>query len=305
MKNPNEKIAKLQLQISEKCTDKEKSIFELYWKFNGLEFLNTAKSIRDRFELSQNQLNKLISSCGLLLFSIPCGACAKFDDFQVSNRSDFKSIIKQALTSSTTSTYKCSFCKSREQEKAYLKCVQVKKIINQNLEKAIEAKNWQNLSNFQKGILLNCFKMNYAELKKHYRAILSQDKWMLFIESLEALESYNLLILQRDSTKKEVINFHFFDKLPSFKDEISIKKATTKSSFEMDPETNELKFKLTTNKDQHYPDSPLYSGKVIFNQKIVIEPGVEYIYGLWKRANNNLYLTMIPIENLDLLPSYK
>ncbi|MFV8334257.1 hypothetical protein [Flavobacterium sp. GSP14] len=146
--------------------------------------------------------------------------------------------------------------------------------------------------------------MNFVELKKHYRPILSSDNWILFIESLEAIEAYNLLSLQRDSTTKEIINYRYLDKLTSFKNEISIKEATTTSSFDMDIETNELKFKLTTIKDQSYPDSPSHSGIVTFNQKIVIEPGVEYIYGLWKRDNNNLYLTLIPQENLELLPTY-
>ena len=305
MEDQNTKIANLRVQVSEKCTEREKSIIELYWKFNGLGFLNTAKSIMETFEISQSQLNKLISSFGLLLFSIPCGSCPKFDDFQVSSRSDFKSIINQALTSNPSSTYKCNFCISKEQEEAYLKNVQEQKKINENLEKAIEAQNWLHLSNFQKGMLCNCFKMNFVELKKHYRTILSSDKWILFIESLEAIESYNLLSIQRESTKNEIINFRYLDKLTSFKNEISIKEATTKSSFDMDIETNELKFRLTTNQDQHYPDSPSHSGTIIFNQKIVIEPGVEYIYGLWKRDNDNLYLTMIPIKNLERLPTYK
>lgn len=304
MGNINEKVSNIRVQVSEKCTEREKSIIELYWKFNGFEFLNTAKSIMETFEISQSQLNKLISSRGLLMFSIPCGSCPKFDDFQASSRLNFKSIINQALTSNLISTYKCSFCISKEQEEAYLKNVQEQKKINENLEKAIETENWLHLSNFQKGMLCNCFKMNFVELKKHYRPILGLDNWILFIESLETIESYNLLSLQKDSTTKEIINYRYLDKLTSFKNEISIKEATTKSSFDLDIETNELKFRLTTNKDQHYPDRPSHTGTIIFNQKIVIEPGVEYIYGLWKRDNENLYLTMIPKKNLERLPTY-
>ena len=98
MGNINEKVSNIRVQVSEKCTEREKSIIELYWKFNGLGFLNTAKSIMETFEISQSQLNKLISSRGLLLFSIPCGSCPKFDDFQVSSRWNFKSSINQVLT---------------------------------------------------------------------------------------------------------------------------------------------------------------------------------------------------------------
>ena len=81
MGNINEKVFNIRVQVSEKSTEREKSIIELYWKFDGFEFLNTAKSIMGTFEISQSQLNKLISSLGLLKFSIPCGSCPKFDDF--------------------------------------------------------------------------------------------------------------------------------------------------------------------------------------------------------------------------------
>ncbi|WP_158729179.1 MULTISPECIES: hypothetical protein [unclassified Flavobacterium] len=304
MGNKNEKISNIRVQVSEKCTEREKSIIELYWKFNGFEFLNTAKSIMETFEISQSQLNKLISLRGFLMFSIPCGSCPKFNDFQASSRLNFKSIIDQALTSNPSSTYKCSFCVNREQEETNLKNIQEQKKINENLEKAIETENWLHLSNFQKGMLCNCFKMNFVELKKHYHPILGSDNWILFIESLETIEAYNLLSLQRDSTTKEIIDYRYLDKLTSFKNEISIKEMITKSSFDIGIETNELKFRLTTNKDQNYPDRPSHTGTIIFNQKIVIEPGVEYIYGLWKRDNDNLYLTMIPKKNLELLPTY-
>ena len=58
-------------------------------------------------------------------------------------------------------------------------------------------------------------------------------------------------------------------------------------------------------KAQNHPDSPLYSGTVIFKESIVIEPDVEYIFGQWKRANNALYLTLTPIEIMDKLPVQK
>ena len=42
-----------------------------------------------------------------------------------------------------------------------------------------------------------------------------------------------------------------------------------------------------------------------FKERIVIEPGVEYIFGQWQRAKRNLYLTMIPIANLEKTPTQR
>jgi hypothetical protein len=75
------------------------------------------------------------------------------------------------------------------------------------------------------------------------------------------------------------------------------------SSVEIDTETNEIKFKLTINENQQHPDQPLHAGTVTFKERIVIEPGVEYIFGQWQRAKKNLYLTMIPIDNLEKTPT--
>ena len=35
------------------------------------------------------------------------------------------------------------------------------------------------------------------------------------------------------------------------------------------------------------------------------KPGVEYIFGQWQRAKQNLYLTMMPIDNLEKSPTQK
>jgi hypothetical protein len=77
------------------------------------------------------------------------------------------------------------------------------------------------------------------------------------------------------------------------------------NSVTINSETNELKFKLTINEFQNHPDSPKFAGIVTFKQKITIEPDVEYVFGQWQRANDQLYLTLTPKENMDKLPTQK
>jgi hypothetical protein len=305
MENTPEKIANLQVQISENCSEKEKQIIQLYWELKGLEFVNTAKWIKENFTISQTELNKLIASFSILSFFIYCESCKLYEDHQINNKVKFKETVKAVLTNNAKLLFKCSSCAKKDQEKLNLKKVNQQNKITQNAENAIETKNWTNLSNFEKGILCNCFKMNFSDLKKHYRSKLGQDQIIVFFKALEKIEYQNLLRLDRDLNKNEIIDLHYLKRLSDYKNEISLKEIISKSSFEMNHETNELKFKLTINKNQHHPDSPLYAGTITFKEKIIIEPGIEYIFGLWKRANDNLYLTMIPIENLDRLPLQK
>jgi hypothetical protein len=49
----------------------------------------------------------------------------------------------------------------------------------------------------------------------------------------------------------------------------------------------------------------MYAGTVTFKERIVIEPNVEYAFGQWQRAKKNLYLTMIPIDKLEKMPTQK
>ena len=68
--------------------------------------------------------------------------------------------------------------------------------------------------------------------------------------------------------------------------------------YTIDSETNELKFKLTINENQYHPDSPLHAGTVTFKERIVIEPGVEYIFGLWKSSQRE------PLFNDDTIRKF-
>ncbi len=57
---------------------------------------------------------------------------------------------------------------------------------------------------------------------------------------------------------------------------------------QFDNQTNEIKFKITTNKYQKHPDSLAHAGTVTFKEKTIIEPDVKYIFGLWNRSNEEL-----------------
>ena len=49
MENKNDKIANIQLQISENCTEKE--IINAYWKLEELKFVNMPKNIKEAYDI--------------------------------------------------------------------------------------------------------------------------------------------------------------------------------------------------------------------------------------------------------------
>lgn len=77
------------------------------------------------------------------------------------------------------------------------------------------------------------------------------------------------------------------------------------SSLEYDEITGELKFRLLINDISNRTNKPNFGGSIEFNKTIVLKPGVEYTFGVWEREGNEMYLTMIPTENITNSPTPK
>lgn len=299
MEIKNEHITNIQLQISENCPQKEKHILQIYWKLQDLKFVNTPKQIIDKFELTQPILNKLNSAYSTLSFFVYCKNCNSYENNQVKSKTKFIQFTKKAESS------KCDYCRQQAKEILNLENELIRNVLIQKLENAIDNQNWKNLSNFEKGVLINSLKMDFRELSKHYGNILGQTQFIIFVRALERIEQQDLLVLHRDSRTNYITNFQYFNTLSDYIDAISFEEEIQESSFESNHETDELKFKLFIDKKQFHPDSPLYAGTITFKERVVIEPGVEYIFGAWQRAKDNLYLTMTPLHNLEKLPVQK
>jgi hypothetical protein len=304
MENTNEKIANIQLQISENCTETDVAIIKAYWELEEMNFVNMPKQITEKFGLSISKLTKLVALNSTISISILCENCTSYENHQVKSKTQFTALIKKANTNSRP-IIKCSYCRQQEREQFTIEQETKQKALVLKFDNAITDKNWTNLTKFERGILVNSLSMNFKKLSNHYGNQLGKLQFILFVKALENIENQNLLSLDRDPWKNYIVDFHRSDKLMDYINEISVKKEIKESSVEVDSVTDELKFKLIINKNQYHPDSPTHAGTFTLKERIVIEPDVEYIYGFWPRANENLYVTMTPLKNLDKLPVQK
>ncbi|OAB26919.1 hypothetical protein SAMN05444395_11830 [Flavobacterium fryxellicola] len=311
MGNTNEKFAELQLQISKTCTENEKNIILLYWKIDGLEFVHSRDWIKREFKFSLIELNKLIADNSALSFFVYCKNCQSYEHQKVKNKTQFITIRTKGRKENAKSAFLCNYCTQIAQKKLDLKKDQEYQILIKKLEMAIEHESWNNLDEYERELLGNCFEMRFENLKNHYTGKSDKAAFIKFTRSLEKIADQNLIVLLREEWNNSIVNFWHLPELSKFKDKIKVVRKNilveknSKSSVEIHHSTDELKFKLTINKNQHHPDSPLYAGTITFKERIVIEQGVEYIFGAWQRANENLYLTLTPIHNLDRLPIQK
>ena len=304
MEDQNTKIATLNLIISENCSETEKEIINYYWMRNDLNFVKTVKSICESFEITQNLLNKLISTNSELLIYFSCGICNENYSKQVNSRKNFK-LLRDEVALSYYALNKCDTCLKNEQNLVDRQNLEKQKKVSQKLEKAIENKNWNNLTKFEREVLIGCLEMSFVPLKKKYGGQSGKESFIKLIRALEKIASQDLIQLIRNIRDNYITDYKYLTKLAEFKEEIKVPIKTMTSYVQTHVDTNELKFKLTINENQYHLDSPLHAGTVTFKERIVIEPGVEYIFGLWNRANENLYLTMTPLENLKKIPQTK
>lgn len=305
MEDQSTKIANLKVFISENCSQTEKEIINYYWEFKENEILHYPKQVASTFGIGLTELKKIIGAHSELSFDFLCEHCNRYEMQTINSITRYIEIIKVKRQRNSHSGFKCAHCKQLEEKKLIQEKKEAQKKLKQKFEQAIETKNWNNLTNFEREVLFSSLGMNFSELGKKYWDQLGKESYIRLIRALEKIANENLILLFRNGPHNYIYAYEHLSYLTEFKGEIKPPKKIRPSHVQNDVDTNELKFKLTINENQHHPDSPLHAGTVTFKERIVIEPGVEYIFGLWNRANENLYLTMTPLENLEKTPQTK
>ena len=225
MENTPEKIANLQVKISENCTEVEKEIIQFYWAFQDLESLHTVKCIRKKFEISQVQLNKLIASNSTLSFFVFCKRCKSYENNCVKTKTQFIDVLRLNSKNFKNSFLTCDYCTQREQEIIdYLKAEQNRKLV-EKVNLAIDNKNWVSLTSFEREILSNCLKMEFSLVRKHYLDQLGKKQYNLFIKALKNLSKQNLITLFRESKKYDIVEIQYSRRLVQYREEIFSKNA--------------------------------------------------------------------------------
>lgn len=299
------KIANIKIQFTKECTEELKPIITTYWKLNETFKFETKPGIIKRsFNIEQSELSKLIAHNSALIYYLLCPECNSYEMQKSKSQADFTN--KVATLNSRYRKYQCLHCEELNRKNKKIERENKITELNLRLNEAIDSKNWRSLSPFDMGVLKNCIQLeNFYTLKKHYWRLLDKQNYHMLFMALRTISSKDLIILETNSLNQKIENYRIINRLKEEFEYNIEPKNLTESTVTYNNETNEIKFKLTINDKQNHPDSPLYAGTVIFKEKIVIEPNVEYIFGQWQRANNNLYLTLTPIENMDKLPTQK
>lgn len=304
MKNQRIQIANPKLNFIKNCSNKEKKILRRYWLLENNEFTNTPKDIRESFGFKQAELNKITSTKASFTFYIFCKNCNSYEKHEVKSQTAFKNFLS-VVRSRYKNHFKCCHCNKIQEERRKKEQKKKYEILVAKLETAVKNKNWEKLSAFELGILKNRLEMNFDDLKKHYFNLLGRSQYFKFIKAIENIAIHDLLIIDRNPGNNRITNCRYIQSLYDVKGEIEINKRVFHSQDLSDVSANELKLKLTIDKKRYHPDSPLYSGTIVFKEEITIKANVEYVFAQWERANDNLYFTLIPMSKFEKRPTQK
>lgn len=291
----------IQLKIKDLCPNEYIEIIEFYWELNEdpLEFKNTPKIVRTKYEIEQPELNKIIQPYSKFTFYLHCKNCNSFEFNEVTSQSTFKQKFKKHRAPG----FKCQNCIRLENEKEEKKREIKEAELISKLAKAVDEKRWKNISPFQYKLLDHCISKNFKELQQHYWPKLGKDNLKKLFKELHNLAALDLLVLETGTNNYTIYGYAIYHRLREnfeYVPPVEKKPTVTESKF---GDINSLKFKLPVDKRKKHPDDPTHTGTTTFPKRIILEPGVEYSFALWERSNDNLYLVIVPTE--DIYPSPK
>jgi|GEM_PF-1584142 hypothetical protein len=318
MENHKEKIINPQLMISEACTNRQEEIIRQYWAHNSnFEFRNTPTHIINEYKVKGSQLRSLLRKYSGFEFYLHCDSCNSLEWQKAMSQSNFNSTFSSLKKKHYK--FQCEYCKEREylrfkeerkKQDEERKEMERKRLMekDRNHQLAIDGKVWNQLPEFENVVLKDAIRINDFQRLSRLYSTKGDFSYKKYLSALRLLNDKDLLILTFDSRNSSIIEkYTFSERLQQeydfqFKEE---KKILSTSEVKYDNQTDELKFRLPINKNQAHPDSPLYAGTVVFKERIIIEPGKEYVFGVWNRADQELFLSMVPLNSLYKSPIQK
>lgn len=319
MENLNDRIEKVEVEITDNCTNDQRELIKDYWAYNkdNYELNKLPSQITMKYRISQKELNDTIATFSDINLYIRCDYCDAVERNNFTSQTGFRHALAQ-LKKLRGKKYQCKSCQAIEEdrikhrkesdsrEKADKNDKMVAEKRNQ-LDKAVDRKKWKNLSEFENVVLKNAILLNnFDELKKYYLNLGVQSYKKMF-SVLLMLEAESLLVLEFDSWDKTKIvkygiywrlreNYEYQPKLQNLENVIA--KSETNST------GNKLELTLSATMNQYHPDCPPLSATFSVDDKVVFKPGKQYSCNLYNEPNGGVSIKIIQVKEIKELPTH-
>jgi len=311
----------LKLNIHDDCPQELIEPTQAYWELNEeLKFKFNPEQIKNKFSLNTD-----VSRYGALEYETYCFSCSSEMQRTARSRGNLNGIV--GYLKSGNANLKCNECKAEERRKKRKeKKEKDRKLREQEHRKkeesiervklAVEEKAWRRLTPFEFNVLKKCLTLDsFFKLTQFYwNKFQSRADFKKLFTALKNIADKDLLLLEYEFDHSlgfnKTINYKYiyqlkekfeYDYMPE-KEEKNIKNGINKDK---STSSSHLKLKLTKNDLNQHPDAPKYAGTITFKEEIIIKPNVQYTFAQWERSNNELYFTLMPIEDIENLPAQK
>lgn len=262
---------KLKINTRENISKRNEEIVSMYFNWENNVFKGSAKNIREKYNLTQIELNTIVDSNSKNYLELgKCEKCLNEIKLSVRTRSQITEIINSPF-------FLCSECnelinKDVDKYSLYIDKFKAK------MEYALEFKTFKKLKKDELGFLKEIIRIdNYEKLHKFY----VRKNHSYYNNILDKLERLCLIkrIRGNDNYYSENIREIYF--LPKLRQELDydINKAINEK---------ELNFYLPRRLNKPNSKSPNFSKKIIFESNITIKKDVEYICSIWVNSDGGL-----------------
>jgi len=276
------------IHFEQDLSDDYLTLINEYWKINTSDFKNKPKQISLKHNITITELNKIIkenSFCNMI--DGHCNDCSVIIENKVYSQTSFK------LKSRVSLKERCKECesqfyKNQEAERVKLDVLE-KHEIEEQFEKAIKQKKWNELTNEELVILTEIVRLKTKSLI--YSVVFNGDPFDKAIwRKIGSIEKKGLVVISR-SPSKGVIEFLYPVKLE--------KLLLIKENNSINDELDFLSFSLSKNLNKTLGRQPDYSGTFKLKRPIRLEAEIKYIYGGWVNSDGSINLKIQPLKKIQ------
>ena len=114
-----DKIANIQLEISDDILEEHIELLKKYWAFDDdLKFVNQPTRLRKELVMTQKNLNDLVQEHSCMSFYLFCNSYNSMEYQEVKSQTQFRSSI--SYLKKYNSSHSCNHCYKLDQEKRWL-----------------------------------------------------------------------------------------------------------------------------------------------------------------------------------------
>lgn len=280
------------------CPENLRELIESYWELDEMMvFKKRPKELLNLLpDLTLAKIIEYVGKYSKLTFYAYCENCNSYEYQEASTQSSF--VTKTKIHKSKKITFQCQHCELTAQLEEITENIRHANLLEFKANQAVDEERWKLLNAFQYELLRQCVDKEFWKLKSSYWYKLGKDRYRkLFIE-MEHLARLNLIVIYKDSTEKYISGFKCFDCVKEKVQDLPfILKIDNSPCVDLKSKKHSIQVKL--DQSLKFEKKLFFSGVLNLQERIILEPHVEYSIKLEGRDDGYFNLTIEAKQEIE------